>query len=238
MCGAARERGLRGHGRHRCRRARNARNTRYCRVPREIRSPSAPTNRGAVGDQAANPPVLGGRDFGARHYPVMVVLAGGQWNSLDLCGWRYCRHCGVRAQRRAARRQSGRARSRHRQRSAHLYVAARSVRHDSDSAVGRAARVEADPAQAFDQPAPAEHRTVAGSGDEPVLARRPHVVAVRADVRRGGCACRAAVALVALASRRYLRRMSSAPIVGQGFLRHRSRRVRRRGGWRMPATSG
>ncbi len=34
---------------------RNALNTRYCRVPREIRSPSTPTSRGAAGDQTANP---------------------------------------------------------------------------------------------------------------------------------------------------------------------------------------
>ena len=35
---------------------RNARSTRYCRVPRVMRSPSAPTNSGAVDGQAANPP--------------------------------------------------------------------------------------------------------------------------------------------------------------------------------------
>ncbi len=100
-------------------------------------------------------------------------------------------------------REAGRPGSRRGHRPAQLRVAARPVRHHADSAVGRAKGIEADPAQALDQPAAAAHRTVASADDKPVLARWPHVVAVRADVRRGGGTGRAPVALVALASRGY-----------------------------------
>ena len=67
-------------------------------------------------------------------------------------------------------REAGRPGGRqHRQRSAHLCVAARSACHYSDSAVGRASGVAAHPAQSLDQPAPSAQRTVAGFGGKPVL---------------------------------------------------------------------
>ncbi len=82
-------------------------------------------------------------------------------------------------------------------------MGARPVRHDSGSTVGRATRIAANPAHPFHESAPYGYPTVAGSGDEPVLDRRPQVVAVRARVLRGGCAGGTPIALVALASRRY-----------------------------------
>ena len=106
--------------------------------------------------------------------------------------WRYCRHRGLRAQWRTTRA-----------RSADNRVAARSVRHDSGSAVGGATTITANPAHPFHQFAPSAYGTVAGAGDEPVLDRRPQVVAVRAYVLRGGCTGGTPIALVALASRRH-----------------------------------
>ena len=83
-------------------------------------------------------------------------------------------------------------------------MGARPVRHDSGSTVGRATRIAANPAHPFHEFATSACGSVAGSGDEPVLDRRPQVVAVRAYVRRGGCTGGTPIALVALASRRYL----------------------------------
>jgi hypothetical protein len=54
--GAAHVRVRRGRGSESMPARRKARSTRYCRVPREIRSPSGPTNSGAAGGQAASPP--------------------------------------------------------------------------------------------------------------------------------------------------------------------------------------
>src|SRR5689334_17031729 len=90
----------------------------------------------------------------------------------------------------------------HDEESADVDVARRAVHHHARAAVGRSPGVPSAAARAFHQPAPAADRTGSGAGDQPVLARRPQVVAVPAGVRRHRCAFRTPVRLVALAFRR------------------------------------
>ena len=84
-------------------------------------------------------------------------------------------------------------------------MAGDSVRHHSRSAIGRATTSAANSAQPFHQLAPSRSRTLTCADDEPVLARRPQVVAVYPHLRRSCRSGRTAITLVALASRRPLR---------------------------------